>query len=65
MLGYIAYIIIFTSAMFWERPVDSKGRTKNVVFFFDGSQDLLGICTKLKNLLIRGVTRPLGQQFAL
>ena len=34
MLGYIAQTIIFTSAMFWERPVDAKGRTKKVVFFF-------------------------------
>ena len=53
MLAYIAYIIIFTSATFWERPVDAKGRTKNVVIFFNGSQDLLSICTKLKNLLYR------------
>ena len=35
--------------MFWNRPVDSKGRTKKVVFFFHGIADTE---TKFKNLLI-------------
>ena len=50
MLELFSFIIIFTSAMFWEPPIDSKGRQKKRGFFFDGSQDF---GSGFKNLLIR------------
>ena len=51
MLASIAFMIIFTSAVFWDAPIDPKWRTKKVVLFLNRTADSE---TKFKNLLSCG-----------